>query len=99
MVCVLDFKRETGMWHSILASVLNGMHVIFIPYALMKVNPASWMQMITKHKGEFKHRHKNSLRIVEKNLLYLTKFVYCCSYGRCSQVARFALGIIGDQGS
>ncbi|XP_065223766.1 disco-interacting protein 2 isoform X3 [Planococcus citri] len=51
MVCVLDFKRETGMWHSILASVLNGMHVIFIPYALMKVNPASWMQMITKHKA------------------------------------------------
>lgn len=51
MVCVLDFKRETGLWHSVLASVLNGMHVIFIPYALMKVNPASWMQMITKHKG------------------------------------------------
>ncbi|KAK7590362.1 hypothetical protein V9T40_001975 [Parthenolecanium corni] len=51
MVCVLDFKRETGLWHSVLASVLNGMHVIFIPYALMKVNPASWMQMITKHKA------------------------------------------------
>ncbi len=27
------------------------MHVIFVPYALMKVNPASWMQMITKFKG------------------------------------------------
>jgi hypothetical protein len=27
------------------------MHVIFIPYALMKVNPASWMQMITKHRA------------------------------------------------
>lgn len=45
-VCVLDFKREVGLWHSTLTSVLNGMHVIFIPYALMKVNPASWMQMI-----------------------------------------------------
>ncbi len=37
MVCVLDFKREVGLWHSIISSVFNGMHVIFIPYALMKV--------------------------------------------------------------
>ncbi|GJQ78698.1 DIP2 [Trypoxylus dichotomus] len=51
MVCVLDFKREVGLWHSVLTSVLNGMHVIYIPYALMKVNPASWMQMITKYKA------------------------------------------------
>ncbi|KAG8335062.1 beta transducin [Homalodisca vitripennis] len=51
MVCVLDFKRETGLWHSVLTSVLNGMHVVFIPYALMKVNPASWMQMITKYRA------------------------------------------------
>jgi acyl-coenzyme A synthetase/AMP-(fatty) acid ligase len=53
MVCVLDFKREVGLWHSVLTSVLNGMHVVFIPYALMKVNPASWMQMITKYRGMF----------------------------------------------
>ena len=33
-------------------SVLNGMHVIFIPYSLMKVDPASWMKMVTKFKGE-----------------------------------------------
>ena len=32
-----DFKREVGLWHSIISSVFNGMHVIFIPYALMKV--------------------------------------------------------------
>lgn len=51
MVCVLDFKREVGLWHSVLTSVLNGMHVVFIPYALMKVNPASWMQMITKYRA------------------------------------------------
>ncbi|XP_031349030.1 disco-interacting protein 2 isoform X5 [Photinus pyralis] len=51
MVCVLDFKREVGLWHSVLASILNGMHVIYIPYALMKVNPASWMQMITKYRA------------------------------------------------
>ncbi|XP_050522179.1 disco-interacting protein 2 isoform X3 [Daktulosphaira vitifoliae] len=51
MVCVLDFKRETGLWHSVLTSILNGMHIIYIPYALMKVNPASWMQMITKYRA------------------------------------------------
>ena len=27
------------------------MHVIFIPYSLMKVDPASWMKMATKFKG------------------------------------------------
>lgn len=41
-----------GLWHATLCSVFNGMHVIFIPYSLMKVNPASWMQMITKFKGQ-----------------------------------------------
>ena len=28
------------------------MHVTFIPYSSMKVDPASWMKMITKYKGE-----------------------------------------------
>ena len=55
MVCVLDFKREVGLWHSVLTSILNGMHVIYIPYALMKVNPASWMHMITKYRGKLIH--------------------------------------------
>ena len=41
MVCVLDFKRDVGLWHGVLASVFNGMHVIFIPYALMKVSNIS----------------------------------------------------------
>lgn len=51
MVCVLDFKREVGLWHAIQTSILNGMHVIFIPYSLMKVNPAMWLLMITKFKA------------------------------------------------
>ncbi|XP_071791517.1 disco-interacting protein 2 homolog C-like [Asterias amurensis] len=51
MVNVLDFKRDVGLWHSVLASVFNGMHVIFVPYSLMKVNPASWMHMVTKYKA------------------------------------------------
>lgn len=57
MVCVLDFKRETGLWHAILSSVLNGMHVIFIPYALMKISPASWMHMITKYRWRIYFLH------------------------------------------
>lgn len=51
VVCVLDFKREVGLWHSVLTSVLNGMHVLFIPYALMKLRPSSWMQLITKYRA------------------------------------------------
>ena len=39
-------------YHVSFQSVFNGMHVIFIPYSLMKVDPASWMKMITKYKGE-----------------------------------------------
>ena len=39
-------------YHISFQSVFNGMHVIFIPYSLMKVDPASWMKMITKYKGE-----------------------------------------------
>ncbi|KAF2357567.1 AMP-dependent synthetase/ligase [Trinorchestia longiramus] len=50
-VCVLDFKRDVGLWHSMFCSVFNGMHVVFIPYSVMKVNPASWMHMITKFKA------------------------------------------------
>lgn len=51
MISVLDFKREVGLWHSVLTSILNGMHIIFIPYSLMKVNPSSWMMMITKFRS------------------------------------------------
>lgn len=51
VVCVLDFKREVGLWHSVLTSVLSGMHVLFIPYALMKLRPSSWMTLITKYRA------------------------------------------------
>ena len=51
MVCVLDFKREVGLWHAVLASVFNGMRVVFVPYSLMKINTASWMLMATKLQG------------------------------------------------
>lgn len=43
MVTVLDFKRDVGLWHAILAGIYAGMRVIFVPYSVMKVNPTSWM--------------------------------------------------------
>lgn len=30
---------------------MNMMHVISIPYALMKVNPLSWIQKVCQYKG------------------------------------------------
>ena len=34
-----------------LQSVMNMMHVISIPYSLMKVNPLSWIQKVCQYKG------------------------------------------------
>uniref|UniRef100_A0A7N6A4A0 DMAP1-binding domain-containing protein n=1 Tax=Anabas testudineus TaxID=64144 RepID=A0A7N6A4A0_ANATE len=48
---VLDFKREAGLWHGVLTSVMNRMHVISIPYSLMKVNPLSWIQKVHTFKA------------------------------------------------
>uniref|UniRef100_A0A4W3HS65 Disco interacting A n=2 Tax=Callorhinchus milii TaxID=7868 RepID=A0A4W3HS65_CALMI len=48
---VLDFKRDAGLWHGILTSVMNRMHVINIPYSLMKVNPLSWIQKVYAYKA------------------------------------------------
>ncbi|KAM9487383.1 disco-interacting protein 2 homolog A [Clarias gariepinus] len=48
---VLDFKRDAGLWHGVLTSVMNRMHVISIPYSLMKVNPLSWIQKVHAYKA------------------------------------------------
>ncbi|XP_004842618.1 disco-interacting protein 2 homolog A isoform X11 [Heterocephalus glaber] len=48
---VLDFKRDAGLWHGVLTSVMNRMHVVSIPYALMKVNPLSWIQKVCSYKA------------------------------------------------
>ncbi|CEF68538.1 Disco-interacting protein 2 homolog C [Strongyloides ratti] len=48
IICVLDFKREVGLWTSILTSLFNGMRVAFVPYNLMKSNPSCWMIAATK---------------------------------------------------
>jgi hypothetical protein len=64
MVCVLDFKREVGLWHSMLASVFNGMHVVFIPYALMKVKTREKLHF-EKNRGIF---YGNVARFFSSNL-------------------------------
>ena len=38
-------------WFIVFQSIYSGMHVVCIPYSLMKHNPAYWLQIITKHKG------------------------------------------------
>uniref|UniRef100_A0A8C9QNQ9 DMAP1-binding domain-containing protein n=1 Tax=Spermophilus dauricus TaxID=99837 RepID=A0A8C9QNQ9_SPEDA len=48
---VLDFKRDAGLWHGVLTSVMNRMHVVSIPYALMKANPLSWIQKVCSYKA------------------------------------------------
>ncbi|KAJ3594659.1 hypothetical protein NHX12_003966, partial [Muraenolepis orangiensis] len=52
MVNVLDFKKDVGLWHAILTSVMNMMHVISVPYSLMKVNPLSWIQRVCQFKAK-----------------------------------------------
>ncbi|XP_068101408.1 disco-interacting protein 2 homolog A isoform X1 [Hyperolius riggenbachi] len=51
LINVLDFKRDAGLWHGVLTSVMNRMHVVSIPYALMKVNPLSWIQKVHAYKA------------------------------------------------
>uniref|UniRef100_A0A8D3E8P5 DMAP1-binding domain-containing protein n=1 Tax=Scophthalmus maximus TaxID=52904 RepID=A0A8D3E8P5_SCOMX len=51
IVNVLDFKKDVGLWNGILTSVMNMMHVISVPYSLMKVNPLSWIQKVCQYKG------------------------------------------------
>uniref|UniRef100_A0A6Q2ZGF9 DMAP1-binding domain-containing protein n=1 Tax=Esox lucius TaxID=8010 RepID=A0A6Q2ZGF9_ESOLU len=52
IVNVLDFKKDVGLWHGILTSVMNMMHIISIPYSLMKVNPLSWIQKVCQYKAK-----------------------------------------------
>ena len=51
MVCIPDFRRDVGLWHGVLACVFTGMHVIFVPYSLMKQDPMQWLYVVQKNKG------------------------------------------------
>ncbi|TRY76155.1 hypothetical protein DNTS_003790, partial [Danionella cerebrum] len=52
VVNVLDFKKGVGLWHSVHTAVLNMLHVVSVPYALMKVNPLSWIQKVCQYKAK-----------------------------------------------
>lgn len=51
LICVSELKRETGLWHAVLTAVYTGLHVVFVPYAVLKVDPAVWLKQITRHKA------------------------------------------------
>uniref|UniRef100_A0A673CBE7 Disco-interacting protein 2 homolog B-A n=1 Tax=Sphaeramia orbicularis TaxID=375764 RepID=A0A673CBE7_9TELE len=51
LVNVLDCKKDMGMWHGVLTSVMNRIHTITVPYAVMKACPMSWVQRVHIHKG------------------------------------------------
>uniref|UniRef100_A0A672JN52 Disco-interacting protein 2 homolog Bb n=1 Tax=Salarias fasciatus TaxID=181472 RepID=A0A672JN52_SALFA len=51
LVNVLDFKKEMGLWHGVLTAVMNRIHTISVPYAVMKACPLSWVQRVHIHKG------------------------------------------------
>ncbi|XP_067302166.1 disco-interacting protein 2 homolog B-A isoform X2 [Pseudorasbora parva] len=51
LVNVLDFKKDSGLWHGVLASVMNRIHTICVPYSVMKACPLSWVQRVHVHKA------------------------------------------------
>lgn len=48
MISSLSFKL---VFNFCLQSVMNGMHVIYVPPSVLKNSPAMWLQMVTKHRG------------------------------------------------
>uniref|UniRef100_H3C8J6 Uncharacterized protein n=1 Tax=Tetraodon nigroviridis TaxID=99883 RepID=H3C8J6_TETNG len=52
IVNVLDVKKDVGLWHAVQTSVMNMLHIISVPYALMKVNPLSWIQKVCQYKAK-----------------------------------------------
>uniref|UniRef100_A0A672P0B3 Disco-interacting protein 2 homolog B-A-like n=1 Tax=Sinocyclocheilus grahami TaxID=75366 RepID=A0A672P0B3_SINGR len=48
LVNVLDFKKDMGLWHG---SIMNRIHTISVPYAVMKACPQSWVQRVHIHKA------------------------------------------------
>uniref|UniRef100_A0A671M5J7 Disco-interacting protein 2 homolog Bb n=1 Tax=Sinocyclocheilus anshuiensis TaxID=1608454 RepID=A0A671M5J7_9TELE len=51
LVNVLDFKKDMGLWHGVLTSIMNRIHTISVPYAVMKACPQSWVQRVHIHKA------------------------------------------------
>ncbi|KAK6471199.1 disco-interacting protein 2-like protein B isoform X1 [Huso huso] len=52
LVNVLDFKKDVGLWHGVLMSIMNKLHTVSVPYAVMKACPLSWVQRVHAHKAK-----------------------------------------------
>ncbi|KAI6216684.1 DMAP-interaction domain-containing protein [Aphelenchoides besseyi] len=50
MICVVDWKKEFGLWHAVTAAIYAGMRVFFVPYSVMKIDPTSWLTLISTNK-------------------------------------------------
>ncbi|PAA89092.1 hypothetical protein BOX15_Mlig016788g1 [Macrostomum lignano] len=50
LVCLVDPKRELGLWHAVLAAAYYGMSVVFVPYAVMKQDPSCWLRLVSKQR-------------------------------------------------
>uniref|UniRef100_A0A3Q4MV68 Disco-interacting protein 2 homolog B-A-like n=1 Tax=Neolamprologus brichardi TaxID=32507 RepID=A0A3Q4MV68_NEOBR len=42
---------DMGLWHGVLTAVMNRIHTISVPYAVMKACPLSWVQRVHIHKA------------------------------------------------
>ncbi|PAA75411.1 hypothetical protein BOX15_Mlig027150g1 [Macrostomum lignano] len=49
-VCLLDPRRDVGLWHGLVASMLAGLHVYFVPYSLMKSDSLAWLRLVAKQR-------------------------------------------------
>lgn len=91
-------------------SVMNMMHVISVPYSLMKVNPLSWIQKVCQYKGQThtppaaQLSHSSPFIRLSENRLNANFLSFClclcvssCSQGGVCEVQRYALGSGGPQ--
>uniref|UniRef100_UPI00358FAC1C disco-interacting protein 2 homolog C-like n=1 Tax=Myxine glutinosa TaxID=7769 RepID=UPI00358FAC1C len=62
LVNVLEFKRGAGLWHAMLTGIMNMMHIVCIPYAVMKVNSLYWIQKIHSYKATMAIAKSQELR-------------------------------------
>ena len=51
IVCAVDWHRQTGFWHAILAATYGGMHAVCILPQLARNNPLVWLHSLGKSKA------------------------------------------------
>lgn len=81
----------------LLQSVMNMMHVISVPYSLMKVNPLSWIQKVCQYKGQTPMQRSLILPITQDKRSFSLCLCPDCSQGGVCEVQGHALGSGGPQ--